>query len=91
MLTVLALMSAGIILGFLLRDKYKIIKHIDEFINIAIYLLLFLLGISVGTNKTIISHLDKLGAEALLLSIGAVAGSVGLAYFTYKYLFKTEE
>ncbi|MBS3742135.1 MAG: LysO family transporter [Candidatus Cloacimonetes bacterium] len=91
MLTVLALMTAGVILGFLLRDKCKIIKHIDKLINIAIYLLLFLLGISVGTNRTIINHLDKLGAEALVLSIGAVAGSVTLAFFTYKYFFKQEE
>jgi len=91
MFTVLAIMSAGIILGYLIRNKIRFIKYIDHSINIAIYLLLFLLGISVGANKTIMNNLGSLGLKALLLALGAVAGSVGLSYLTYKMFFAAKK
>ncbi len=91
MFTVLTLMAIGIIIGFTIQDKAKIVKAIDPMINIAIYALLFLLGISVGTNEIIISNLDTLGAQALLLTLGGVMGSVVLAFFTYKFFFKTKK
>jgi len=91
MFTVLTLMTIGIIIGFTIQDKRKIVKAIDPMINMAIYALLFLLGISVGTNEIIISNLDILGAQALLLTLGGVMGSVVLAFFTYKFFFKTKK
>lgn len=91
MFTVLILMVTGIVIGFLLRNKVRIIKFVDPSISIAIYALLFLLGVSVGTNETIISNLDTLGAQALFLTVGGVMGSVVLAYFAQKIFFKTRE
>jgi len=91
MFTVLTLMTIGIIIGFTIQDKTKIVKAIDPMISMAIYALLFLLGISVGTNEIIISNLDTLGAQALLLTLGGVMGSVVLAFFTYKFFFKTKK
>jgi len=91
MFTVLTIMSAGIILGYLVRNKIRLIKYFDHSINIAIYLLLFLLGISVGANKTIMNNLGSLGLKALLLALGAVAGSVGLSYLTYKMFFAAKK
>jgi uncharacterized membrane protein YbjE (DUF340 family) len=84
-------MTIGIIIGFTIQDKTKIVKAIDPMISMAIYALLFLLGISVGTNEIIISNLDTLGAQALLLTLGGVMGSVVLAFFTYKFFFKTKK
>jgi len=84
-------MTIGIILGFLLQNKVKITKFIDPSINIAIYALLFLLGVSVGINETIINNLGTLGVQALLLTFGGVTGSVVLAYFVHKIFFKTSE
>jgi uncharacterized membrane protein YbjE (DUF340 family) len=84
-------MTIGIFIGFTIQDKTKIVKAIDPMISMAIYALLFLLGISVGTNEIIISNLDILGAQALLLTLGGVMGSVVLAFFTYKFFFKTKK
>jgi len=84
-------MTVGIILGFTIQNKTKIVKAIGPMINIAIYVLLFLLGISVGLNETIINNLDTLGTQALLLTFGGVMGSVVLAFFTYKFFFKTKK
>ena len=84
-------MAVGIALGFLLQRKTRVIKMVDPSINIAIYALLFLLGVSVGTNQTIVSNLDTLGVKALLLMAGGVMGSVVLAFFVHKVFFKRNE
>lgn len=84
-------MTVGIALGFLLQNKTKVIKLVDPSVNIAIYALLFLLGVSVGINQTIVSNLDTLGVKALLLMVGGVMGSVVLSYFVHKIFFKTNE
>lgn len=84
-------MTVGVILGFLLQNQSKLLKLIDPAINISIYMLLFLLGISVGINETIINNLGTLGVTALLLMFGGVTGSIILSYFVYRVFFKTNE
>jgi uncharacterized membrane protein YbjE (DUF340 family) len=91
MFTVLLLMLLGMVLGYLIRNRQKAVKLIERLINWAIYLLLLLLGISVGANQTIMKNLATLGVTALALTLGAMAGSVGLAYFTYKLFFAAKE
>ena len=84
-------MVAGIIIGAMLNDKKKIISIIDKLTNWAIYALLFLLGISVGLNKTIINNLDNIGVNALIITVGAVFGSIIMALITFKLFFKKQK
>lgn len=87
MFTVLIIMSLGILAGFLVRNKPKVIIWNDRAVSAAIYLLLFLLGVSVGGNQQIMGNLGSLGLRALSLAFGAIVGSVGLSYLTYKWFF----
>ncbi len=91
MLTVLILMTAGIAIGMFVNKLPRLIKTADKLISYAIYLLLFLLGISVGLNKRIIENLDTIGLRALLITLGSVAGSVLVAWVLYRFLFQTEK
>ena len=91
MFEVLTIMTIGIIFGFKIKNRTEMVKVIDPMIKIAIYLLLFLLGISVGTNETVIKNIDTLGAQALSLTFGGVTGSVVLSFFTYNFFFKTKK
>ncbi|RLD63666.1 MAG: DUF340 domain-containing protein [Bacteroidetes bacterium] len=91
MIIVLSIMVAGIIIGAMLNDKKKIISIIDKLTNWAIYALLFLLGISVGLNKTIINNLDNIGVNALIITVGAVFGSIIMALITFKLFFKKQK
>jgi hypothetical protein len=50
--------------------------------------LLFLLGISVGTNREVIQNLGKIGYEAIAISVASIAGSVLLSALLFKFLFK---
>jgi len=88
MFIILAIMTIGITVGFIFQNKIKFIKVADKSISITIYILLFLLGLSVGSNNLIINNLGTMGLQALVLAVGAVIGSVVLMYFVNKFFFK---
>lgn len=73
MFIVIGFMFAGLLIGFLLRNRQ--LKFINKIITILIWVLLFLLGIEVGGNREIISGLHTIGIEALVITIAAVLGS----------------
>ncbi|MCC8188839.1 MAG: lysine exporter LysO family protein [Bacteroides sp.] len=81
MLIIIAIMFAGVLTGYLLRRKK--LRFIPTAITVFIWLLLFLLGIEVGDNETLINSLSKLGAEAMILTLGAVAGSIFLSWLLW--------
>jgi uncharacterized membrane protein YbjE (DUF340 family) len=90
MLVVIGLMFLGIAIGYLLRGKMKL-GGVSQAITYAIYVLLFLLGVSVGVNPQIISNISTLGAEAVMITLGGVLGSVLAAWTIYKLWFKSNE
>lgn len=91
MITVLALMTLGIFIGWFLHKKEKFLKIVSELTNWAIYLLLFLLGLSVGTNEKILRNFDTIGYQAIVITIFAVLGSVLVSWLTYILFFKKKE
>jgi uncharacterized membrane protein YbjE (DUF340 family) len=91
MITVLLLMTSGMILGWVFHNRKKLIKITSELTNWAIYLLLFLLGLSVGTNEKILSNFNQIGFQAILITVFAVAGSILMSWLTYILFFKKDE
>lgn len=85
MLIIIGLMVSGILLGYIFRRKN--LKVVQSLITYAIFALLFLLGLSVGTNHHIMNNLGTIGLDALLITFGAVAGSIFCAWGVYKYYF----
>lgn len=89
MVIVIGLMIAGIILGYMLRDRN--LKIVHELITWAIFLLLFLLGITVGANKDVMDNLGTIGYEAMLITLAAVSGSVFCAWCVYRFFFSSSD
>ena len=88
MFAVIAFLITGIMIGIVFRTKTAFIKRADNVTSWAIYLLLFLMGLSVGGNKVILSSLSRLGILALLLTGAAIAGSVLTSWLVYVSFFK---
>ena len=91
MFVVILFIFLGILLGYLLRTKFegakvKAVHWQGRIVTWLIWLLLFLLGIEVGSNDRIISALPTLGVEALVLSVAATLGSCLLAWGFWKTL-----
>ncbi|MEK7718853.1 MAG: LysO family transporter [Bacteroidota bacterium] len=91
MIAILTVLSAGILLGLLIVKKPKLHLFNNHLLNWAIYLLLFLLGISVGTNREVIQNIGKIGYEAIAIGIFSIAGSVLLSALLFKFLFRQDE
>lgn len=87
MFTVIGIMFGGIAVGYLFR-RVEWLQRIGTSISYTILLLLFLLGISVGSNEAIISQLSRLGGQALLIAVATTTGSVLAAWGVYQLFFK---
>ncbi len=77
MLIVLLLFAAGLFLGHLLRGR-PVVRLADKLTVWCIYLLLLVMGLSIGGNQHVLSQIGTLGVQAGLLAAGAVAGSLML-------------
>ena len=87
MFTIITIMFIGITLGYLLR-KRTILQKLNRPIGYTIYLLLFFLGLSVGSNNDIIRNLPTLGGQAFLLAFAGTLGSVLAARLIYNLFFR---
>ncbi len=78
------------LLGFLLRAKQRIVSGNEKLITYAIYLLLFMMGVSIGSNEQIMNSLSTLGIVALIVSMGAIIGSILTGFLVFKLFFKND-
>lgn len=85
MFTIIGLMLTGMLLGYLLRKQN--LKRIQALITLLIWLLLFILGIEVGSNSQIIKGLHTIGLEAATLTLGGSLGSVIAARALWRKLY----
>ncbi len=88
MISILLVLTTGILVGLMTVRKPRLHRINNHLLNWSIYLLLFLLGISVGTNEEVIRSLGKIGYEAVAIAIGSIAGSVLFSGLLYRFLFK---
>lgn len=83
MIRIILIMAAGIGTGYLLRGRN--LRHLGKVISVLIWLLLFLLGVEVGGDERIVKGIASLGAEAVIISLAGVLGSVILALALWKF------
>ena len=86
MFTIIGLMLTGILLGYLLRKRD--LKKIHQIITLLIWLLLFILGIEVGSNEQIIKGLHTIGHAPGILTLGGTLGSVIAACARWRAVYK---
>ena len=84
MFIVIGIMFAGIGIGYLLRSIR--LRQIGRCITLLIWVLLFLLGIEVGNNQTLINALPTLGLEAVLISFFGIFASCVAAWGLWKFV-----
>jgi len=82
MFRVISFMIMGVILGY--SFKNYTISFINQLINVLIWTLLFILGLEVGSNSDIIKNLKFVGIDAFVISVGAILGSVLMAWILWK-------
>ena len=87
MISIIATMLLGITVRFILRNNIKstLINHL---IFGVVLLLLFLMGLSIGTDNKLISVLPSLGLQAIIISFFSTFGSIIAGWIIWIKLFK---
>jgi uncharacterized membrane protein YbjE (DUF340 family) len=67
---------SGTFVGVLLKKQEKMVRVCSRLSEYSVYLLLFLLGFSMGVNPAIIKNIFSMGVDAFLLSIFSIVGSI---------------
>ena len=88
---ILILLILGVIVGFFFSGIKNFNKISEKISSYAIFILLFVMGLSVGANKEIMNNFADLGIKALIISLFAVGGSVFIAWLTWIFIFKNEK
>ena len=87
MLHIIGIMLFGVLLGYLLRNK-EFTQKTEKTISLTIIAMLFILGLSVGSNDSIISNLYDYGSQALVLAVFGLGGSILFSGVVYKMFFQ---
>ncbi|NYB75071.1 lysine exporter LysO family protein [Sedimentibacter hydroxybenzoicus DSM 7310] len=72
---ILAALALGVISGLFIIPQ-KIYAHTGLMMDIGLCLLLFFVGIDLGSNKEIFSSLKKVGFKVLMIPVATIAGSL---------------
>ncbi|MBR5169109.1 MAG: LysO family transporter [Muribaculaceae bacterium] len=84
MLKFVAIIFSGMAVGFLLRKRrLRVVPHA---VTGLIWLLLFLLGVEVGSNPQVINGITSLGLEALWLSLAGMAGTILFSWALWRWV-----
>jgi uncharacterized membrane protein YbjE (DUF340 family) len=91
MLKVFIFLFAGIITGFLLREKKRVVAFFEKALMFSVFLLLFFFGAEAGLNEKVTSTFFSSGINGILISVGAVLGSILFSIPVYFFIFKKKE
>ena len=84
MLKIVAIMLSGMAVGFLMRKRrLRVVPHL---VTVLIWLLLFLLGVEVGSNPQVINGITSLGLEALWLSVAGLVGTIAFSWALWRWV-----
>lgn len=76
---ILLILLLSVSAGIMLR-KCRIIGHLGKTATLTVWLLIFVFGISLGSNKEIVSDFGHFGMTAVVVALMGVAGSVLAAW-----------
>lgn len=90
MFSIVMTMLAGVLIGHFLRNG-KRVEKIEKSTSITIFVLLFVLGLSVGSNNVIIDNLGRFGWQAAVIAMLGMGGSIIAARIVFQLFFKKGE
>lgn len=66
----------------------RFLQKVEKSISLTIFLLLFVLGLSIGSNSLIINNIGKFGWQAIVLATLSILGSLLASFLVFHLFFK---
>ena len=86
-LTILGLLVLGVPIGIALRRLYAFRKMSNRIVSSSVFAILFLLGAGLGSNGNLMDQLAEMSYSAVIITIGAFAGSALALGLVYRVFF----
>ncbi len=83
MFIILGLLGLGISVGYLCRHV-PAFKGLEHSISYTIFAMLFIFGITIGANQSLLNNIGEFGIQAAILAICGVLGSLVASFIAYK-------
>jgi uncharacterized membrane protein YbjE (DUF340 family) len=90
MLIVFIFLTAGVLIGWTIKNRTVLITVSEKLLDWAIYLLLFFMGLSTATSKQVINNIGKLSVLVLIITAAALSGSIIAGIIIYKKFFRED-
>ena len=87
MFIILGLLGLGISVGYLCRHL-PALKGLEHSISYTIFAMLFIFGITIGANQSLLNNIGEFGIQAAILAICGVLGSLVASFIAYKLFIK---
>ncbi len=87
-MVVLFLLIVSICIGIMLR-RFRGLRRIERTSTWTVWMLIFVFGISLGSNDEIVNDFAGFGLTALIVAFAGVAGSVLVAWGIGNYIDKS--
>ena len=87
MLHIICIMLAGILIGYRFRTS-EFTQKTEKTISMTIVTMLFILGLSIGSNQGIVSNLYEYSSQALVLALFGLGGSILFSGVVYRLFFQ---
>jgi uncharacterized membrane protein YbjE (DUF340 family) len=85
LISLIAGIAAGLIKGKLSENAKK---YLSATMTCLVFVLILSMGLKTGSNEDIIANLGVYGLQSLLITVGAILGSIVFALLFEKLLFK---
>lgn len=89
MFRILAVLALGVTLGFIFR-RFPHIHCVDQSARYTICILLFVFGVGIGSNASLMHNIGYYGLEAIVVALLGMAGSYSAANL-FHYLMRKKE
>lgn len=87
MFSIISMMFAGIGIGYFFRGV-GMLRKVDKTTSLTVLLLLFVLGLSIGSNPLIVNNLGRFGWQAAVLAVLGILGSLLASWAVFHLFFK---
>lgn len=91
MVNILISLILGFVIGYKKWLSEKMILLNGKLQTVFLLLLIFVMGMSIGMDKNILSQLPLLGGTAFVFAVAACIGSVAVVYIISHIFFREEK
>ncbi len=88
MIVEIGCIAVGVPAGYLLRTRPAVVGAVDRLTTWSIYALLFLLGLSLGSDDALVAKAGDIGLRAVVISMASLAGSVAAGWLLQHVLLR---